>query len=114
MSPQFHVSAASPGPPWWQDAHFTGCPDFHIRVSEQLGTWDNGWDRTWAEGRVQVLQEAKGSTLTEDSGDPGPQSEGTPEATAPTFGPGRSRCGINALGQSSLSDIWVSERLQTW
>ena len=68
----------------------------------------------WAEGRVQVLQEVKRSTLTEDSGDPGPQSEGTPQVTALTFSPGRSRCGISTLGWSSLPDIQVSERLPTW
>ena len=50
----------------------------------------------------------------EDSGDPGPQSEATPQIPTPTFGPGRSRCGICALGLSSLCDIQVSERLWTW
>ena len=67
----------------------------------------------WAEGRVQVLQEVKGNTLMEDSGDPGPQSEETPQIPTPTFSPGRSQCGISALGLSSLSDIQVSERLGT-
>ena len=64
----------------------------------------------WAEGRVQFLQEVKGNTLTEGSGDPRPQSEGTPQILTPTFSPGRSRCGISTLGLSSLSDIRVSER----
>ena len=35
----------------------------------------------WAKGRVQVLQEFKRSILMEDSGNPGPQSEGTPQIT---------------------------------
>ena len=34
----------------------------------------------------------------------------TPQIPTPTFGPGRSRCGISTLGLSSLSDIRVSDR----
>lgn len=37
----------------------------------------------WAEGRVQVLTGLKGCTLMEDLGDPGCQSEGTPQTPTP-------------------------------
>ena len=82
MTPQFHASAASPGHPWWWDEHLAACPDFHIRVSERLGTEDKRWGLMWAEGRVQVLMGLQGHALMY-LGDPGPQSEGTPQTPTP-------------------------------